>query len=65
MTFDNVYRLCNKHDYFTCGCTSSYDRLFELVRNGASIEVIASVIWCNSDEDAKLEEITEQLLQFN
>lgn len=61
MNFDNVYSLCNRLGYFTYGSAHAYERMFDLVRDGAPVEVVAAVIWSNSDDDANLDEITAQL----
>lgn len=61
MNFDNVYSLCNKLGYFSYGSAHSYERMFDLVRDGAPVEVVAAVIWACSDNDAQLDEITKQL----
>lgn len=61
MNFENVYALCNKMGYFTYGSSHAYSRMFELVNAHAPVEIIAAVIWSNSDEDAQLDQITAQL----
>lgn len=65
MSVFEVYILCRNKDYFTCGTSSSYEKMFDLIRNGASVEVIAGIIWCNSDENAQLEVITQQLSEMH
>ena len=61
---ESVYGLCNEKQYFTCGCTMAYNRMFDLVRQGVSRETLAAVIWSNSDEDADLEQIVAELEQI-
>ena len=42
---DELRNLCIKHEWFTCGTNSQYEKLFEMNEQGASIEHIATVIW--------------------
>lgn len=63
--FNDLRSLCIANDYFTCGDCTAYDRLFELNRKGASIEILAACIWANSNDYADLETITEQLSDLN
>lgn len=46
-----LWRLCNKHQWFTCGSNSQYDKLFYANENGATIEEIATIIWLCSDDE--------------
>ena len=62
--FDDLYRLCNREKYFTCGTVTAYERMFDLAEKGASKEVLAAVIWTCSDNTADLDEITRQLEQI-
>lgn len=48
-TFEDLYRMCNNNNWFTCGDNSQYNKLFELNREGASIEELALVIYICSD----------------
>ena len=50
LTVDQVYALCNEHQWFTCGSNNQYDKLFTMVREKAPIEEVATVIWLCSDE---------------
>ena len=51
MNTENIYRLCNEHQWFTGGSISQYDKLFDMVRADAPIHCIALVIWiCSKDE---------------
>ena len=66
-TFDfcTLYEACNKYNWFTCGSNTQYDKLFDLSKNGASIEELALVIYICSDvprEDIlnKLKEIKQK-----
>lgn len=63
--FDTLYKACNKYHWFTCGNNTQYNKLFELNKNGASIEELALVIYICSDvprEDIlnKLKEIKQK-----
>ena len=48
-TFEDLYHMCNNNNWFTCGDNSQYNKLFELNREGASIEELALVIYICSD----------------
>lgn len=61
MSVDKVYRLCNKHQWFTCGATSAYDKMFELVKNGYGVEKVAIAIWVCSREEVELTDIMNEL----
>ena len=47
----DLWRLCNKHQWFTCGTNKQYDKLFYANENGATIEEIATIIWLCSDDE--------------
>ena len=61
---DELRAFCIRNNYFTCGTSEQYSRLFELNDNGASIDILASIIWTCSDGadlaeiEAGLEEMT-------
>ena len=42
--------LCIQEDWFTNGDNSQYEKLFQLNREGASLEELALVIWICSDD---------------
>ncbi len=42
--------LCIKNNWFTCGTCEQYEKLFELNRNGCTLDNLALVIWLCSDE---------------
>ena len=63
--FNTLYFACNRYHWFTCGDNTQYNKLFELNKNGASIEELALVIYICSDvprEDIlnKLREIKQK-----
>lgn len=63
--FDTLYKACNKYHWFTCGDNIQYIKLFDLNKNGASIEELALAIYMCSDvlrEDIlnKLKEIKQK-----
>lgn len=59
---DKLYELCNKYQWFTAGDCDQYSKLFRKNREGASLEVIALIIWlCSSNMEAK--EILEILIK--
>lgn len=42
--------LCIKNNWFTCGTCEQYEKLFEVNRNGGTLDDLALVIWLCSDE---------------
>ena len=46
-----LQRLCIKNQWFTCGTTSQYSKLFELNNKGCSLDELALVIWICSEAD--------------
>lgn len=48
-TTEDLYQMCNNYNWFTCGDNTQYNKLFELNREGASIEELALVIYICSD----------------
>ena len=51
LTVDQVYALCNEHQWFTCGSNNQYEKLFIMINEKAPIEEVATVIWLCSDDD--------------
>ena len=49
-TVDQVYALCNEHQWFTCGSNNQYEKLFIMINEKAPIEEVATVIWLCSDD---------------
>ena len=49
-TVDQVYALCNEHQWFTCGSNNQYEKLFVMIEEKAPIEEVATVIWLCSDD---------------
>lgn len=45
ISFERLYGICNRLQWFTGGSTDSYDKLFQLNREGAPLEDLALVIW--------------------
>lgn len=58
-----VYELCKERNWFTCGSSSQYDKMFDLINKEVSCHTIALVIWLCSD-DVPLAEITDALLEI-
>lgn len=58
---EDLYELCNRKRYFTCGSNEQYKKMFELATQGASVNMIAAIIWACSDDHAQLSTIMEQL----
>lgn len=45
-----IYNLCTRKQYFTCGSTNQYEKMFQLVEEGIHLEIIARIIWvCSND----------------
>ena len=42
---ERLYRLCNKHQWFTNGDNAQYGMMFERNKEGASLETLATIIW--------------------
>lgn len=58
-----LYRLCNERNYFTCGTSEQYSKMFELAENGATAHDIALVIWlCSDNKD--LQVIESEVLEL-
>lgn len=52
--------LCIREDWFTCGSTRQYEKMFQMNENGAKLRDIAIVIWICSDE-VELDDVIEKL----
>ena len=61
MTTEKLYNVCNRYQWFTCGSTKQYERLFELNKAGASLDKLATIIWICSDEMYSEEDILAAL----
>lgn len=48
---EKLYQLCNKHQWFTCGTTRQYIKLFHANENGAPLDEIVTIIWLCSDDE--------------
>lgn len=46
-----LWSLCVKHNWFTCGTTRQYNKLFEMLEMESSLAEIVTVIWICSDEE--------------
>ena len=42
---EKLYCLCNKYQWFTSGDNRQYELLFNLNKDGASLEKLATIIW--------------------
>lgn len=50
ITTTELWCLCNEKNWFTGGTNEQYDKLFDLNREGASLDDLALVIWiCTPD----------------
>lgn len=69
LTTTNVYGLCNKNQWFTCGSIRQYEKMFDYVRSECinvkdinKIKKLATMIWICSADDFSEEGIFEELL---
>ena len=61
---EKIYRLCNDEQYFTCGTSRQYDRMFEMAKDPEfGCEDVAAVIYICS-ENADFHTVMEQLLNI-
>lgn len=58
MSSDTLYQLCNRYHWFNGGSNEQYRKLFELNRDGASLEELALVIWICSPDAGRDEILT-------
>lgn len=56
LTTMDVYGLCNKHQWFTCGSVNQYEKMFDYVRDNEifasstdKISKLATMIWICSN----------------
>lgn len=45
LTSSELRAICIKYDLFTCGDIDQYNKLFDMLNNGATLNEIAAVIW--------------------
>lgn len=62
VSVEDVYALCNRKQYFTCGTNRQYEKMFGMVRDGVPLTYVALAIWLCSDEDADEKEILKELM---
>lgn len=55
---ENLYALCVRQNWFTCGTNEQYDKMFRANKEGAPIEEIAAIIWVCSDDVNKNDILT-------
>lgn len=67
LTTMDVYGLCNKHQWFTCGTNRQYEKMFDYVREEKivasatdKIRKLATIIWICSNDFSE-EEIYNEL----
>lgn len=59
---DRLYKLCNKYHWFDHGSVNQYQKLFDMLDDGATTHDLAMVIWiCSDTEKWTVEEIQETL----
>ena len=62
-TTEDLRSLCIKHNWFTSGSISQYEKLFYANENGCPIEEIATIIWICSDEDCRRLDVLDILIE--
>lgn len=59
LAWDELRQACIENNWFTCGTTEQYTKLYERNRDGADTTELATIIWvCTNDKWTK-EEIHE------
>lgn len=49
LSFDEMYQLCNKNQWFTDGSNEQYSKLFQALEEGCPEKEIVTIIWVCSD----------------
>lgn len=68
LSAEDLRVLCIRENWFTSGTNSQYEKLFDLNREGASLEDLALVIWlCSSgvDREEVLHKLNEKCRRVN
>ena len=68
LSAEDIRVLCIRENWFTNGDNSQYEKLFDLNREGASLEDLALVIWlCSSgvDREEVLHKLNEKCRRVN
>ena len=68
LSAEDLRVLCIREDWFTGGTNSQYEKLFDLNREGASLEDLALVIWLCSprvDREEVLHKLNERCRRVN
>lgn len=60
LAFYDLRGICIRNDWFNAGTNEQYDKLFDMNRNGESVETLAIIIWICTD-DWSLEDIRTEL----
>ena len=71
LTVMDIYELCNKNQWFTCGTSTQYEKMFDYVREAKidsimisdKISKLATMIWICSDDSFTEEEIFNAIRQ--
>jgi len=50
LVFEDVRALCIEHRWFTNGDNEQFEKLYDMIREGASLDEVALVIWICSTE---------------
>lgn len=48
---ENLRQLCIRCNWFTCGSSEQYEKMFYANENGCPIEEITTIIWLCSDDN--------------
>lgn len=53
LSAEELRLLCIEKNWFTAGSSQQYEKLFDMNRDGASLEELALVIWICSSNDSR------------
>lgn len=53
LTFDDLRTLCIENSWFTNGDNEQFEKLYNMIHEGANIDEVALVIWICSDEKSR------------
>lgn len=54
LTTTEMYRICNKYNFFNHGSNYQYEKLFEVVREDSEdLQKIATILWICSEQSYK------------
>lgn len=54
LTFEDVRTLCIENGWFTNGDNEQFEKLYDMIHEGASLDEVALVIWICSTEASRI-----------